>query len=173
MSTTENLVELENLTKRFQVKQGVFARGKVEVHAVEDVTLNVRSGETLGIVGESGCGKSTTARLILRLLDPTSGTIRFEGRDISKLSQGELRPLRREMQMIFQDPYSSLNPRKTVGSIISDPFVIHGMHKAPAVRRLETCGDFTPAWPASVIYRCRAPSIHLDGAAALPAAHRP
>ena len=135
MSTTENIVELENLTKRFQVKQGVFARGKVEVHAVEDITLNVRAGETLGIVGESGCGKSTTARLILRLLDPTSGTIRFQGEDISKVSQRKLRPLRREMQMIFQDPYSSLNPRKTVGQIVGSPFVIHGEKKAKTEAR--------------------------------------
>ena len=96
----------------------MFARGKSEVHAVEDVSLTVRRGETLGIVGESGCGKSTTARLILRLLDPTCGTIRFDGQDISRLSQRQLRPLRREMQMIFQDPYSSLNPRKTVGQIV-------------------------------------------------------
>ena len=142
MSTTENLVELEHLTKRFQVKQGVFARGKVEVHAVEDVSLTVRRGETLGIVGESGCGKSTTARLILRLLDPTSGTINFDGRDISKLSQRELRPLRREMQMIFQDPYSSLNPRKTVGQIVGQPFAIHGQKNArPRVQELlETVG---------------------------------
>jgi peptide/nickel transport system ATP-binding protein/oligopeptide transport system ATP-binding protein len=121
-----NLVELEHLTKRFAVRQGVFARGKAEVHAVEDVTLNVRRGETLGIVGESGCGKSTTARLMLRLLDPTGGTIRFDGKDISTISQSSLRPLRREMQMIFQDPYSSLNPRKTVGQIIGAPFKIHG-----------------------------------------------
>ena len=128
--TNENLVEVEHLTKRFQVKQGVFARGKAEVHAVEDVSLTVRRGETLGIVGESGCGKSTTARLILRLLDPTSGTIRFDGRDITRLRQGTLRPLRREMQMIFQDPYSSLNPRKTVGQIIGAPFVIHGQKGA-------------------------------------------
>jgi peptide/nickel transport system ATP-binding protein/oligopeptide transport system ATP-binding protein len=126
MNDNGNLVELEHLTKRFAVRQGVFARGKAEVHAVEDVTLNVRRGETLGIVGESGCGKSTTARLMLRLLDPTSGTIRFDGNDISKISQSSLRPLRREMQMIFQDPYSSLNPRKTVGQIIGAPFKIHG-----------------------------------------------
>jgi oligopeptide/dipeptide ABC transporter ATP-binding protein len=125
MNASENLVEIEHLTKRFAVKQGVFARGRAEVHAVEDVSLNVRRGETLGIVGESGCGKSTTARLILRLLEPTSGTLRFDGHDISKLSQRALRPLRREMQMIFQDPYSSLNPRKTVGQIIGAPFAIH------------------------------------------------
>jgi peptide/nickel transport system ATP-binding protein/oligopeptide transport system ATP-binding protein len=125
MNASENLVEIEHLTKRFAVKQGVFARGRAEVHAVEDISLNVRRGETLGIVGESGCGKSTTARLILRLLEPTSGTLRFDGHDISKLSQRALRPLRREMQMIFQDPYSSLNPRKTVGQIIGAPFAIH------------------------------------------------
>ncbi len=125
VTSADNLVEVDHLTKRFAVKQGVFARGKAEVHAVEDISLNVRRGETLGIVGESGCGKSTTARLILRLLDPTAGTIRFDGQDISKLSARSLRPLRREMQMIFQDPYSSLNPRKTVGQIVGAPFEIH------------------------------------------------
>jgi oligopeptide/dipeptide ABC transporter ATP-binding protein len=137
-----NLVELEHLTKRFAVKQGVFARGKTEVHAVEDVSLTVRRGETLGIVGESGCGKSTTARLILRLLDPTAGVVRFDGHDISKLSQRQLRPLRREMQMIFQDPYSSLNPRKTVGQIIGAPFAIHHQKGARArvQELLETVG---------------------------------
>jgi oligopeptide/dipeptide ABC transporter ATP-binding protein len=128
MSTTTNdaIVELEHVTKHFPVKQGVFARGKARVHAVEDVTLTVRRGETLGIVGESGCGKSTTARLMLRLLDATSGTVRFGGRDITRLSQRRLRPLRREMQMIFQDPYASLNPRKTVEQIVGQPFAIHG-----------------------------------------------
>src|SRR5262249_11955068 len=130
MSTDDgNLVELDQLTKRFQVRQGVFARGTAEVHAVEDISLTVRRGETLGIVGESGCGKSTTARLMLRLLDPTAGTIRFDGRDISHLSQRQLRPLRREMQMIFQDPYSSLNPRKTIGQIVGAPFAIHRTEK--------------------------------------------
>jgi oligopeptide/dipeptide ABC transporter ATP-binding protein len=120
------LVELEHLVKRFPIKQGVFSRARAEVHAVEDVSLTVHRGETLGIVGESGCGKSTTARLILRLLKPTSGSIRFEGREISNLNQRHMRPLRREMQMIFQDPYSSLNPRKTVGQIVAEPFRIHG-----------------------------------------------
>jgi peptide/nickel transport system ATP-binding protein/oligopeptide transport system ATP-binding protein len=122
---SDNLVELEHLTKRFAVRQGVFARGTGEVHAVEDVSLTVKRGETLGIVGESGCGKSTTARLMLRLLDPTSGTVRFDGQDITRLSQRQLRPLRRQMQMIFQDPYASLNPRKTVGQIVGAPFAIH------------------------------------------------
>jgi oligopeptide/dipeptide ABC transporter ATP-binding protein len=131
---SDNLVELANLTKRFAVKQGVFARGIAQVHAVEDVTLTVRRGETLGIVGESGCGKSTTARLMLRLLDPTSGKIVFDGQDITRLSQRALRPLRREMQMIFQDPYSSLNPRKTVGQIVGAPFAIHGMSRDKQTR---------------------------------------
>ena len=140
--SSENLLELEHLTKRFAVKQGVFARGTSQVHAVEDVTLTVRRGETLGIVGESGCGKSTTARLMLRLLDPTAGTIRFDGHDISTLSQRQLRPLRREMQMIFQDPYASLNPRKTVGQIIGAPFQIHGVKgaKTRVQELLETVG---------------------------------
>jgi oligopeptide/dipeptide ABC transporter ATP-binding protein len=142
MNESENLVEIEHLTKRFQVRQGVFARGKDEVHAVEDISFTVRRGETLGIVGESGCGKSTTARLILRLLDSTSGTVRFEGRDITKISQRRMRPLRREMQMIFQDPYSSLNPRKTVGQIVGSPFAIHGEKKAKSRVQdlLETVG---------------------------------
>jgi peptide/nickel transport system ATP-binding protein len=123
------LVEVEHLTKHFMVKQGVFARGKGVVHAVEDVTLTVEKGETLGIVGESGCGKSTTARLMVRLLDPTAGTVRFDGQDITRLSQRALRPLRRQMQIIFQDPYSSLNPRKSVGQIVGEPFAIHGTEK--------------------------------------------
>jgi oligopeptide/dipeptide ABC transporter ATP-binding protein len=135
MSATEQvptdggLVEVINLTKHFPVKQGVFATGKAVVHAVEDVSLTVRKGETLGIVGESGCGKSTTARLMVRLLTPTSGRIVFEGRDISRLNQRALRPLRREMQIIFQDPYSSLNPRKSVGQIVGEPFTIHRTEK--------------------------------------------
>ncbi len=119
------LVEVRNLVKHFAVKQGVFAGGKGLVHAVEDVSFTVNRGETLGIVGESGCGKSTTARLMVRLLDPTAGSIVFDGREIANLSQGQLRPLRKEMQIIFQDPYSSLNPRKSVGQIIGEPFTIH------------------------------------------------
>ena len=126
------IVELEHVTKHFPVKQGVFSRARSRVHAVEDVTLSVRRGETLGIVGESGCGKSTTARLMLRLIDPTDGTIRFDGRDITRISNRGMRPLRREMQMIFQDPYASLNPRKTVEQIVLQPFAIHG-----GVRRRE------------------------------------
>ena len=123
---TAPLVEVEHLTKHFPVKQGVFARGKGVVHAVEDVTLTVNRGETLGIVGESGCGKSTTARLMVRLLDPTArhGPLRRPGHHAPARS-AQLRPLRREMQIIFQDPYSSLNPRKSVGQIVGEPFAIH------------------------------------------------
>ena len=125
-ATAEPIVELDHITKHFPVKQGVFSRARGRVHAVEDVNLTVYRGETLGIVGESGCGKSTTARLMLRLLDPTSGSIRFDGRDITRTSSRGLRPLRREMQMIFQDPYASLNPRKSVEQIVLQPFRIHG-----------------------------------------------
>src|SRR4051812_29894442 len=134
------LVEVENLTKHFPVRQGVFSRTKGVVHAVEGVSLTVNRGETLGIVGESGCGKSTTARLIVRLLEPTSGVVRFDGQDISRLSQRQLRPLRREMQIIFQDPYSSLNPRKSVGQIIGEPFAIHKTEKDSKNRVRELLG---------------------------------
>jgi oligopeptide/dipeptide ABC transporter ATP-binding protein len=119
------LVEIEHLTKYFPVKQGVFARGKDYVHAVQDISLTVNRGETLGIVGESGCGKSTTARMIVKLIPPSAGTVRFEGVDITDWSFRRMRPLRQQMQMIFQDPYSSLNPRKSVGQIIGEPFSIH------------------------------------------------
>jgi len=133
-STDRPLVEVEHLTKHFAVKQGVFARGKGVVHAVEDVSLTVNRGETLGIVGESGCGKTTTARLIVRLIEPTGGTIRFDGTDITHHSRRALRPVRQEMQIIFQDPYSSLNPRKSVGQIIGEPFAIHRTAKDAKTR---------------------------------------
>ena len=140
---SDPIIEVSHLTKRFPVASGVFARGRGDVHAVEDVSLQVRRGETLGIVGESGCGKSTTARLMLKLLEPTAGTIRFDGRDITNLSHREMRPVRREMQMIFQDPYSSLNPRQTVGQIIGQPFSIHkteGDTRAKVRDLMDRCG---------------------------------
>ena len=129
MSSTpgEPLVEVRDLEMHFPIRSGLLSRQVGAVRAVDGVTFDVLRGETLGIVGESGCGKSTTARLITRLLDPTGGSINWEGRDIAGLGRKELKPLRREMQMIFQDPYSSLNPRKTVGTIIGEPFVIHGV----------------------------------------------
>jgi peptide/nickel transport system ATP-binding protein/oligopeptide transport system ATP-binding protein len=132
----DNLVEVRDLVKHFPLTQGVVFRRQVgAVHAVDGVSFDVRRGETLGIVGETGCGKSTTARLILRLLDPTSGTIVFDGEDVTRAGGGRLKRLRREMQMIFQDPYSSLNPRQTVGSIIADPFAIHGLKSGEGERK--------------------------------------
>ena len=125
-------MEVRDLVKHFPIHAGFFRRQVGAVQAVDGVSFDVMRGETLGLVGESGCGKSTTARLLLRLMDPTAGSINFEGREIANIKGAELKALRREMQMIFQDPYSSLNPRKTVGSIISDPFVIHGIKQTKA-----------------------------------------
>jgi peptide/nickel transport system ATP-binding protein/oligopeptide transport system ATP-binding protein len=128
-----NLLEVRDLVKHFPVTRGIVFQRQVDaVHAVDGISLDVRPGESLGLVGETGCGKSTTARLITRLLEPTSGSIVFDGREISHLKGRALKPLRREVQMIFQDPYSSLNPRKTVGSIIGDPFAVHGLEEGAA-----------------------------------------
>ena len=107
----EVLLEVRNLTKHFPTKEGLFGGTGAKVHAVDGVSFSIASGETLGLVGESGCGKSTTGKLILRLQDPTSGEILWRGRHIEKLSASEMRPVRRELQAVFQDPYSSLNPR--------------------------------------------------------------
>ena len=127
MAAGDPLIEVRDLVKHFPIKKGLLIDRQVgAVQAVDGVSFDIVEGETLGLVGESGCGKSTTARLLLRLLEPTSGTISFKGEDIASLSRKQLKPFRRDMQMIFQDPYSSLNPRKTVGSIIAEPFRIHG-----------------------------------------------
>jgi peptide/nickel transport system ATP-binding protein/oligopeptide transport system ATP-binding protein len=131
-----NLVEVRDLVKHFPIKKGILLQRQVgAVKAVDGVTFDVVQGETLGIVGETGCGKSTTARLVCRLLDPTSGTITFDGLDVGAQQGDALKALRREMQMVFQDPYSSLNPRKSVGSIIADPFVIHGLYAGQGERK--------------------------------------
>jgi peptide/nickel transport system ATP-binding protein/oligopeptide transport system ATP-binding protein len=130
------LVEVRNLVKHFPIKQGViFQRQVGAVKAVDDVSFDVRRGETLGLVGETGCGKSTTARLLVRLLDPTSGQVLFDGEDIAQRKGDALKALHREMQMVFQDPYSSLNPRKTIGSIIAEPYAIHGMYTGEGERK--------------------------------------
>src|SRR5919204_1225222 len=132
----EPLVEVRNLVQHFPLTQGIiFQRQYGAVRAVDDVSFDVLSGETLGLVGESGCGKSTTARLLVRLLEPTGGSIRFEGQDISHLGHSQIKPLRRKVQMIFQDPYASLNPRKTIGSIIGEPFKIPGLHTGEGERK--------------------------------------
>jgi oligopeptide/dipeptide ABC transporter ATP-binding protein len=135
MSGNDDLLDVKNLKMYFPIRRGVvFQKEVASVKAVDDVSFTVRRGETLGIVGESGCGKSTLARCIMRLLDPTGGTIDFDGRDITKLSRGQMRPLRREMMMVFQDPYASLNSRKRVGFTISEPLEVNGIG-TPAERK--------------------------------------
>jgi peptide/nickel transport system ATP-binding protein/oligopeptide transport system ATP-binding protein len=131
----EPLMEVRDLVKHFPIRKGLLQRQHGAVQAVDGVSFDVMRGETLGLVGESGCGKSTTARLLLRLMEPTGGSIRFQGEEIATARGQRLKDLRRDMQMIFQDPYSSLNPRKTVGSIIADPFVIHGLNKGEGERK--------------------------------------
>lgn len=121
----DTLLEVKDLKKHFPIKGGVFSKTIGHVYAVDGITFSLQSGETLGLVGESGCGKSTTGRTILRLIEPTEGSVKFEGQEITDLDKGNMRSLRREMQIIFQDPYASLNPRMTVGSIIGEPLEIH------------------------------------------------
>ena len=136
MAESEVLLRADNVVKHFPITQGIIFKHEVgRVHAVDGVSLEIRKGETLGLVGESGCGKSTLARCLTRLYPLTSGSITFDGQDISTLDRKQLRPLRREVQMIFQDPYGSLNPRRRVGSIIGDPFAIHGVADGPERKR--------------------------------------
>jgi oligopeptide/dipeptide ABC transporter ATP-binding protein len=135
-SAAEPLMQVRGLVKHFPITRGIVIQRKIgAVQAVDGVSFDVNRGETLGIVGETGCGKSTTARLMMRLLDATAGEVRFDGQDITKLKGAKLKAIRREMQMIFQDPYSSLNPRKTVGSIIGQPFAIHGLQTGKGERK--------------------------------------
>jgi len=133
--TEDVLLSAERLQMHFPVRRGLLRRKVGAVQAVDGLTFDVRRGETLSLVGESGCGKTTTGRLLTRLLEPTDGTVTFEGRDISHLGVSEMRPLRRDIQMVFQDPYSSLNPRHTVGTIIGAPFKIQGVEPKGGVKQ--------------------------------------
>jgi len=122
------MLEVDGLVKHFPVRRGVFGRVSGAVRAVDGVSLQIAVGETLGVVGESGCGKSTLGRLVLRLIEPTAGRVRFDGRELGTLDAAALRAQRRAMQIIFQDPYSSLNPRMTVGQTLTEPLMLHGLH---------------------------------------------
>jgi peptide/nickel transport system ATP-binding protein len=133
---SDDLLVVEGLKKHFPITQGIiFQKEVASVKAVDDVSFSVRRGETLGVVGESGCGKSTMARCIVRLLEPTGGKIVFEGTDITRLSRAEMRPVRREVMMVFQDPYASLNARKRVGFIVGEPLEVHGIGTAAERKR--------------------------------------
>ncbi len=129
-SATLPLLRVNNLVKHFPIKGGIFGRVAEKVHAVDGVSFELNAGETLGVVGESGCGKSTTGRCILRLIEPTSGEVWFDGKNVTALGKAELRAMARDMQIIFQDPYASLNPRMTVGSIIGEALTIHKLTKS-------------------------------------------
>jgi peptide/nickel transport system ATP-binding protein len=131
----ETLLKVTGLQKHFPIRKGLLQRQTGAVRAVDGIDFEVRKGETLGVVGESGCGKSTMGRLITRLLEPTGGTVEFEGKDITHLGVGAMRPMRRDVQMIFQDPYSSLNPRHTIGTIVSAPFRLQGVQPEGGVKK--------------------------------------
>lgn len=130
-----NIVELDNIKKYFSVKSGFFSKSRNYLKALDGITLDIRRGETLGLVGESGCGKTTLGKTILRLYDPTEGAIRFDETDITALSSNQLRPLRKDIQIIFQDPYSSLNPRQKVESVIAEGLLIHNIVPKDQIRQ--------------------------------------
>src|SRR5450759_4666649 len=126
------LLDVKGLVKYFPIRKGLLQRKVGDVKAVDGVTFDVEKGETLGLVGESGCGKTTTGRCILRLIEPTAGSVKFEGEEITTMNQHRLREMRRQMQIIFQDPYSSLNPRITVGGMLTEILKVHGLRKTDA-----------------------------------------
>lgn len=130
------LLEVQNIKKYFPFKQGIFNKNPGYVKAVDGVSFSIMEGETLSLVGESGCGKSTTGRVLMKLLEPTEGTIHFKGEDITDFTADEIRPYRKEFQMIFQDPYASLNPRLTVKDIIEEPLIVHNLEKSKRTERV-------------------------------------
>ncbi|HKY41105.1 MAG TPA: oligopeptide/dipeptide ABC transporter ATP-binding protein [Polyangiaceae bacterium] len=155
------LVEVSGLRKYFPIRGGLFGRVVDQVRAVDDVSFTINKGETLGLVGESGCGKTTVGRMVLRLLEPSAGSVKLAGKELGQLPSKELRQLRRRMQIVFQDPYSSLNPRRTVGDAIGEPLYVHGLARGPDLERrvaelLERVG-----LPAS--YRSRYPHEFSGG----------
>ncbi len=129
------LLKVDHMKKYFPIRSGIFARTTGQVKAVDDVSFEVYEGETLGIVGESGCGKSTTGRVLMRLTEPTEGRIEFNGTDLTALSSEAMRKMRRDIQMVFQDPYASLNPRHTIEKILEEPLIVHGIGRTSAERR--------------------------------------
>jgi oligopeptide transport system ATP-binding protein len=150
MTTNDPILKVENLKMYFPIKRGVIQRTVGYVHAVDDVSFEVRKGETLGLVGESGCGKTTTGRTILQLYKATEGHVFFEGKDLTTLHGEEMRLMRRKIQMIFQDPYASLNPRMTVEQIVGEPLVVHGLARGSEIRekvkQLLTMVGLNPAY---------------------------
>ena len=151
MAEKRKILEVKNLKKYFPLKKGKYKEGDPCVKAVDDITFDLYEGETLGLVGESGCGKSTLGRTIIRLYEPTSGEVIFEGEDVAKKSRKEMRALREEMQFIFQDPYSSLNPRMTVFNSLAEPLIAHGKFKR---------GPELDAYVKDLMDRCGLPSYY-------------